>query len=214
MSHWTDMISVLVILLNLRLLGTSRLGACIQTVALQAVLLGVTAMLQHTADLSLELVLIVGVSVAIKAALLPWMLHRSLRQCETHREVEPFVGFSLSGLVGLGLLAVCLHMADRLIDAMAPSQVLLIGTSLFTIVTGLFVIVSRKKAVTQVLGYLVMENGIWAFGSAFAVQEPLLVEMGVLLDVLVGVFVMGITIHHISREFDHIDTDQLSALRD
>jgi hydrogenase-4 component E len=59
-----------------------------------------------------------------------------------------------------------------------------------------------------------MENGIYAFGMAFAIQEPLLVEMGVLLDVFVAVFVMGITIYHISRQFDHIDTDRLSALRD
>ena len=66
----------------------------------------------------------------------------------------------------------------------------------------------------QTLGYLAMENGIYAFGLAFAVEEPLLVEMGVLLDVFVGVFVMGIAIHHISREFDHIDTDRLSELKD
>jgi len=65
----------------------------------------------------------------------------------------------------------------------------------------------------QTLGYLAMENGIYAFGLAFAVEEPLLVEMGVLLDVFVAVFVMGIAIYHISREFDHIDTDRLSALR-
>ena len=79
---------------------------------------------------------------------------------------------------------------------------------------GLLLIVSRSKAVMQALGYLAMENGIYAFGLAFAVEEPLLVEMGVLLDVFVAVFVMGIAIHHISREFDHIDTDRLSALKD
>jgi hydrogenase-4 component E len=61
---------------------------------------------------------------------------------------------------------------------------------------------------------LMMENGICAFGLAFAVEQPFLVEMGVLLDVFVAVFVMGIAIHHIGREFDHIDTDRLSALKD
>jgi len=86
--------------------------------------------------------------------------------------------------------------------------------AMFTILTGLLLIVSRRKALTQVVGYLVMENGVYAFGAALAVDEPLLVELGVLLDVLVAVFVMGIAIYHISREFDHIDTDQLSALRD
>ncbi len=214
MATWMDVATVLVILLNLRLLGTSRLGACIRTVALQALLLGLIALFQHTHDLGLELILIVLSSLSIKTLLLPWLLSRSLRECGISREVTPYVGFSLSGLIGLLLLAVCFHMADRLSIYVDRSQTLLIATALFTIVTGLFVIVSRKKAITQVLGYLVMENGIWAFGLAFAIQEPLLVEMGVLLDVLVGVFVMGITISHINREFDHIDTDQLSALRD
>ncbi len=90
----------------------------------------------------------------------------------------------------------------------------MIPGALFTILSGLFLIISRRKALTQVIGYLVLENGIYAFGAALAVEEPLVVEMGVLLDVFVAVFVMGITIHHISRDFDHIDTDRLSLLKD
>jgi hydrogenase-4 component E len=86
--------------------------------------------------------------------------------------------------------------------------------ALFTTLTGLMMIISRKNALTQVAGYLVMENGIYAFGVILAVEEPLLVEMGVLLDVFVAVFVMGITVYQISREFDHIDTDRLSELKD
>jgi hydrogenase-4 component E len=90
----------------------------------------------------------------------------------------------------------------------------LLPCALFTTLTGLMMIVSRKNALTQVAGYLVMENGVYAFGAALAVEEPLLVEMGVLLDVFVAVFVMGITVYQISREFDHIDTDRLSELKD
>ena len=75
-------------------------------------------------------------------------------------------------------------------------------------------IVSRRKALSQVLGYLVFENGIYIFGAGIAYKAPLLVELGVLLDVLVAVFVMGIAIFHISREFDSIDTTRLSSLRD
>lgn len=91
---------------------------------------------------------------------------------------------------------------------------MLIPGAMFTILTGLFIVVSRRKALTQVLGYLVLENGVYVFGSSLAVEEPLLVEMGILLDVLVAVFVMGIVIFQINREFDHIDTDKLSVLKD
>jgi len=85
---------------------------------------------------------------------------------------------------------------------------------LHAIFVGLLLIVSRRKAVTQVLGYLALENGIFVFGVGLARQATLLVEMGILLDVFVAVFVMGIAIFHISREFDHIDTDQLSLLKE
>jgi hydrogenase-4 component E len=96
----------------------------------------------------------------------------------------------------------------------SPESGFLLPGALFTILSGLMIIISRRKALTQVIGYLAMENGVYAFGAALAVEEPLLVEMGILLDVLVAVFIMGITIHHISREFDHIDTDRLSELKD
>ena len=83
-----------------------------------------------------------------------------------------------------------------------------------TLLSGLFVIVTRRQALMQVLGYLVLENGIFVFGLALAHEEPLLVEMGILLDIFVAVFVMGIAVFHISREFEHIDVEKLSELRD
>jgi hydrogenase-4 component E len=90
---------------------------------------------------------------------------------------------------------------------------LVVTVALFTLMCGLFIIVTRKKALTQVLGYLVMENGIYTLGVVIADKQPALVEIGVLLDVFAAVFVMGILIFHINREFDHIDTDRLSRLR-
>ena len=95
---------------------------------------------------------------------------------------------------------------------MLPVSVL--PVALATILTGLLLIVSRRTALSQVIGYLVLENGILAFGAGLALEEPLIVELGVLLDVFVAVFVMGIAIFHISREFDHIDVDQLTLLKD
>jgi hydrogenase-4 component E len=90
---------------------------------------------------------------------------------------------------------------------------LTVPVGLATMLIGLFVIVSRRKAITQVLGYIVVENGIYAVGVALVGGVPLLVELGVLLDVFVAVFIMSIAAYHISREFDHIDVDQLDRLR-
>ena len=209
-----DILSILLILANLCLLGSSRLAACIRAVALQAVILGAAALIANRGELDARVVAIAVASTLIKAGALPWLLRRAIRESGAVREVEPFIGFTASLLWGVGLLGACLLIGAQLSPHAAQGSGLLLTVALFTTGTGLMIIVSRRKAVTQVLGYLAMENGIYAFGMAFAIQEPLLVEMGVLLDVFVAVFVMGIAIYNISREFDHIDTDRLTALKD
>lgn len=214
MNPWLDTVLVLLILTNLHLLGSSRISACIHSVAVQAMLLGIIALLAQGDDMGLRLLLLAATSMVIKAGILPWLLRRAIREVGVLTEVEPMVGFTTSLLLGLGLLGAALHVAGRLPLPGNDGTSLLMAVALFTIMVGLLLIVSRRKAIMQTLGYLAMENGIYAFGLAFAVEEPLLVEMGVLLDVFVAVFVMGIAIHHISREFDHIDTDRLSALKD
>jgi hydrogenase-4 component E len=80
--------------------------------------------------------------------------------------------------------------------------------------TGLFIVIARKKALTQVIGFLVFENGITLFAAAAMREHPWIVELGILLDVLVLVFIMGITVFQISREFEHIDADRLNLLTD
>lgn len=214
MNSWLDTVLVLLILTNLHLLGSSRINACIRTVAAQAVLLGAISLLAQHGHVGVRLMLLAAASIATKACILPWLLRRAVREAGVRTEVEPIVGFTTSLLFGLGLLAAALHVAGRLPPPDGGGTTFLVAVALFTTMVGLLLIVSRRKAVMQTLGYLAMENGIYAFGLAFAIEEPLLVEMGVLLDVFVAVFVMGIAIHHISREFDHIDTDRLSALKD
>jgi hydrogenase-4 component E len=214
-NPWLDTSLVLLILTNLYTLGSSRISACIRSVAIQAMLLGAISLLAQWGNLGLRLLLLAIVSTAIKAGLLPWLLRRAVREVGVQTEVEPLVGFTTSLLLGLGLLGAALHVAGLLLPLPGDAGTRFpVAVALFTIMVGLLLIVSRRKAVMQTLGYLAMENGVYAFGLAFAVEEPMLVEMGVLLDVFVAVFVMGIAIHHISREFDHIDTDRLSALKD
>ena len=214
MGVFLDATLVLLILSNLQLLGSSRLQVCIRTVAWQAVLLGLLPILSQWGSMTWRVVFLWLVTSGIKAGVLPWLLRRAVREANVQREVEPFLGFTTSLLAGVVLLGVALHLGSQLPLPTATASPFLVPVALFTMMTGLLVIVSRVTAVSQVLGYLAMENGIYAFGMAFAVEEPLLVEMGVLLDVFAAVFIMGITIHHISREFDHIDTDRLTTLRD
>jgi hydrogenase-4 component E len=107
-----------------------------------------------------------------------------------------------------------MYLSQRLPVTMLHVTPLLVPVSVFTILCGFLLIVSRNTALMQVIGYLALENGIYVFGWAFAIEEPLIVEMGVLLDVFVAVFVMGIMIYRLSREFDTIETDELDSLKE
>jgi hydrogenase-4 component E len=211
---WVEGFLVLLMLTNLWLLGSSRLLSCIAAVAAQGVLLGFLPLLVPIDAPPWRMILQAGLGLGLKGVVFPLLLLRAVRSVDARREMEPFVGYSASLLIGVGLLAGSLFVGARLplpVDALPR---LLVPTALFTALTGLFVVVGRRSAIVQALGYLAMENGIAAFGMALAEQEPLLVEMGTLLDAFVAVFVMGITIFHINREFDHIDSDRLSSLKD
>lgn len=210
----TNLILVLVVLTNLKLLGSSRLGASIRVVAAQGVALGLLPVLAHWQDFSVRFALLAIGTIAIKGIVFPWLLFRAIREAEIAREVEPYIGYVASLVTGAAALGASFWMCTRLPIPEHIASPWLVPVSFFSIFAGLFLIVSRKRAVSQVLGFLVLENGIYTFGVGVVVRTPYLVEVGVLLDVFVAVFVMGITIFHINREFDHINTDRLSTLKD
>jgi hydrogenase-4 component E len=209
-----DTLTVLLMFTNLRLLGLSRINASIRTVAAQGVILGLIALAANAGHLTAHILLIAAVGIAVKGVAFPILLFRALRAAKIRREVEPFLGYIPSVLTGVVAFLISLGVASRLPLPARPMSDLLVPTSLSTIFVGLLMIVSRKKALSQALGYLVFENGIYVFGVGVAYEAPALVEMGVLLDVFVAVFVMGIIVFHIAREFDSIDTTRLAELKE
>jgi hydrogenase-4 component E len=213
MSHFVDPVLVLVLLANFFVLGTSRLRAIINGTALQGVLLGTLAILVHH-ELSARPILVAVGTTIIKAVVIPWMLGRAMREAAIRREVEPFIGY-IPSLV-LGAIGTGLAMLFAATLPLAPQHVgsLLIPTSLSTVITGFILLTTRRKAITQVAGYLVLENGVFIMGLALIEAIPFFVEVGVLLDLFVAIFVMGIIILQINREFSSLDTTRLSSLKD
>jgi hydrogenase-4 component E len=209
-----DLILILVVLTNLKLLASSRLGACIRTTAAQGILLGLLPWFEHSPSAPWRVAGLAVGSMALKGMVFPWLLFRALREAAVTREIEPYVGYLTSILMGVVGLAISFWVAARLPLSAVVTSPLLVPSALFSILAGLFLIVSRRRAVNQVLGFLVLDNGIYTFGTGVMGTTSVLVEAGVLLDVFVAVFVMGITIYQINREFDHIDTGQLSTLKD
>ena len=215
MSVGVEAVIALLVITGLLLLGTSRLRSCVTIAALQGAVVSLLPVLLHGNEGAVRAWSLTAGSALLKGLAFPWLLRRVLRESGVRREVEPFVGHTLSVLVGVAALAFAIWVDSRLaLEGSATGNVpLLIPAGLATLLIGLFLIVSRRTAVTQVLGYLVVENGIYVVGVALVGGVPLLVELGVLMDIFVAVFIMSIAAYHISREFDHIDVDQLDRLR-
>ena len=213
MSNWLDTIMMLVAVSNLVMLGSSRLAVLIRMCALQGVLLGLLPLLTGSGEFVWHRVLIAVGTLGLKGIVFPLLLSRARERSDVRREIEPYVSYNLSLAGGMGALVFSLWLGARLPLPEHLGSSLLVPLALFTFLVGLFLITTRKKALTQVVGYLAMENGVYAFGVAMALETPLIVELGVLLDVFVAVFLMGIVIFQISREFEHIDTDRLSSLK-
>lgn len=213
MSPSVDLLLVGVVLINFFMLGSSRLRSVIHCAAAHGLLLGVLLMMAH-GGVESRAMLLGAVAIVLKAVAIPILLLRALREAGIRREVEPllsFVGSLVLGAIGTGL---ALIFAGTLPLAPEHAHTLIVPASLATVLTGFLVLTTRRKAITQVVGYLTLENGIFIFGLTLVEAMPFLVEVGVLLDLLVGIFVMGIVIDHINHEFSSIDTENLTALRD
>jgi hydrogenase-4 component E len=208
----TNIILVFLVLTNLLLLGTGRISASIRIVAAQGVALSLLPLLIHAQGFGLRALLLAAATMGLKGYLFPKLLNKAQRQASVRYEPAPFLGFSTSLLLGVASVGAAMWIGGSLKLPEIESP-LIVPAALSTIFIGLLLIIARKKALSQVLGYVVLENGIYVFGVVLAQNEPLLVELGILLDVFVAVFLMGIAIFHISREFDHIDVDQMTTLK-
>jgi hydrogenase-4 component E len=210
---WIQLPVVAVVLFNFFVLGSSRMRALIRVTALQGAILGLMPLLIHQ-GISVRLIFVCALTVGLKAGFIPYLLHRAMREVNIRREVEPLLGYVpslLLGAVGTGLAG---WFADTLPLLEPHTGLLIVPAGFSTMFTGFIILTTRLKAITQVIGYLILENGIFMFGLLLIEALPALVELGVLLDLFVGVFVMGIILNHIQRTFSSLDTTHLSTLKD
>jgi hydrogenase-4 component E len=215
MPFWTGLVFVLVVVLDLLVLASSRLRGAIRTVALQGAALSVIPLLLATEEhKAVHLVVLALGALLVKGLVIPGMMLWAMREAAIRREVEPIVGFLPSLVLGAVGVVVAFTFSAALPLPIPERHPLLVPTALATVWTGLLLVVTRRKAVAQVLGFLVVENGVFVFGVLLTGFMPVMVEAGVLLDLLAATFVMGIVIFHINREFASLDTGRLTSLRD
>jgi hydrogenase-4 component E len=209
MTTFADQLLVIVLLLNFVALGTRR---AIRAVAAQGITLGLLPSIIN--EISWHMALISAGMIAIKGLIIPWLLTRATRQADIRQDIEPYLGYTPVLLLGSVATALAFAFANRLPLAPQHQGLLFVPAAVATLLTGSLILISRKKAVNQVAGYLIVENGIFIFGLLLTEAMPVMVEAGVLLDLLVGIFVMGIIINQISREFSSMDTSRMTSLRE
>lgn len=199
--------------LNLVALASSRIPSVIRAAALQGMILGALPLLLD-AKVHWMVALVAVATVVVKGFVIPGLLRRALRVANIDREMEPLLGFIPSLLLGAAATigAVAIGGALPLLPEHADS--LLVPGAFATVVCGFLLLMGRAKAISQVCGYLILENGIYLFGLLLIHSTPLIVEAGILLDLTVAVFVIGIIMDRIQREFDTLDTGKLTSLRE
>ena len=214
MGQIEELLLTLVGLLALGSLVTDHLRTRTNLLAGQGAALGGLLLFAHWGEQTPYLIALAVLTIALKGVAVPYVLFRCVRESGVERGLSPYiggVGALLSSAVAIGG---AFALAKLLKLPQAAGSPLIVPISLATLFIGFLVLIGKKTAISQVQGYLILENGIFVFGFALATQLPVIVEMGVLLDVFVGVFIMGITISQMNHEFHHVDASLLRELQD
>ncbi|MBA3007215.1 MAG: hydrogenase [Proteobacteria bacterium] len=217
MIAFSNALLALTLLSVLLSLASHRLVALVKIMAFQGIVVSLIPLFleQH---MTIGSIMMLQVMILIKGFLIPGFIYVAVKKIKIRREIEPIIGYHASLFTGLIFILISAFIADRIYasQSLPGEHMLLMITAITTLASGLFLLMARYKAITQVIGYLMMENGIYLFGTALAKQThtQYIVEFGVLLDLLVGIMIMGIVLNNINSTFDDVDTALLGQLKE
>ncbi len=206
-----QLIIALILVSTFMILGSTRLYSCVRAFGIQSFLLASVAGIVGFSTGKYDIYIVALLTLVIKAAIIPYIFIYIIREIRVKREVELYVNVSPSLIIG-GVLVVISYYLIRSINIMSELSSLSLTASMSLVSIGLFIMISRKKAIMQMLGILIMENGLFLGAISLTYGMPLLVELGIFFDVLIGVLIMGILIFRINKTFESIDTDMLKTL--
>ncbi|HAH24619.1 MAG TPA: hypothetical protein DCL77_12855 [Prolixibacteraceae bacterium] len=209
------MINVLLIVFIITLLYVSianRIITYVRVLSLQGfILFGVTFMQLQEIN-TVNLVLILLETIVFKAIAVPVFLDYLIKRNNITREAEPYIPNFLSLVITTVIIVVTILLANSVKDDHLDKIFFIVALS--TLFTGLYFIATRKKIITHVMGYLIIENGVFVLSLAVGNEMPMLVNLGVMLDIFASVLILGIFLNKIGDIFNNVDVDQLSNLKD
>ncbi len=210
-SNIMQLFIALILVSTFMILGSTRLYSCVRAFGIQSFLLACVASVVGISTGKIDLYIVALLTLIIKAAVIPYIFIYIIREIKVKREIDLYVGISPSLIIG-GMLVVISYYLIRSIDVITELSSFALSASMSLVSIGLFIMISRKKAIMQMLGILIMENGLFLGAISLTSGMPLLVELGIFFDVLIGVLIMGILIFRINKTFETIDTDMLKTL--
>lgn len=211
-THVIDALGALLLFTMLLILAAGQLLRAIYAVSAQAVFLGIAGAVLGAATGNVDLWIIAGITIVFKAIALPWLLIRVVKRIGIRREIEPVLPISVT----LVLAAIIVVLSFRLSSTLGSVREAITGNALpvgiALTLLGVFVMASRRKALTQMVGLFASENGIFFTAMAVSQGMPLIIEIGIVLDVILGALVMGVMVLRVRSSVD-TDLADLESLK-
>jgi len=206
-----DGLAALMLLTSFALLAQHRMLSVLNWFAAQGVLLAVTAAVVAYGTDNNELYISAVMNFLLKGLLLPWLLWRVIRELHVHREVEPLMNTTLTMLVALGVTLFAFHIIQPIekISQLMTRDSMAIATA--CVLLGMLMMITRRKAITQVVGFLAVENSLFFAAIGSTNGMPLVVEIGIAFDVLIAALIFGLFFFQIRDTFDSLEVDAMNA---
>ena len=209
-----NLFATLILMLSFAMISQRRITSLINLFTLQGAALVAASVLLAYATKQPDLYVSAGLTLVLKVILIPWMLHRIIRRLNVRWDVETLINIPTTMLVGIALVIFSFSLAlpiSRLSESIASGS---LGIALACVMLAFMMMITRSKAVPQVIGFLSMENGLIFAATTVTNGMPMIVEFGIALDVLVGVLILGVFMFQIREKFDSLDIQHLEALKE
>jgi hydrogenase-4 component E len=209
-----DLMAALLLLIAFAMLSQRRILRLIHLFALQGLVLSVNTFIVAYAISRPELYFSALLTLALKVIVLPLLLHRLIDRLNVRWDVETLINIPTTMLVGIVLVIISFNLALPISHLAGTITRTSLGIAMASVLLSFLMMITRRKAVPQVIGFLAMENGLFFAATSATYGMPMVVELGIGLDVLVGTFIFGIFFFQIRETFDSLDIHHLEKLKD
>ncbi|HVW53634.1 MAG: formate hydrogenlyase [Burkholderiales bacterium] len=209
-----NFLAAVLLMLSFAMLSQRRILTLIHLYTLQGVtLVSANLILGFVTD-DAHLYVSAGLTLVLKVGLIPWILYRLVRRLDVQADVEPLINIPTTLLIGIVLVVIAFNVASPISQLATSVARGTLGIALACVLLSFMSMITRAKAIPQVIGFLSMENGLFFAAAAATNGMPMVVELGIGLDVLIGILILGVFMFQIREQFDSLDIHHLEKLKD